>query len=154
MKTCSKCKTTNANNAQFCCNCGASLAQSISKFCSQCGTQIPEFSSFCPTCGQQIRTASGTSNAPHTPQHHSQQYSSNGMPDTHMTKSIISLLLCLLCGIPALIYSNKVEKLWMSGNKYAAQEASQKADTFGTIGIVLGIVSWIGSIASFSALFG
>ncbi len=54
MKTCSKCNTTNADNAQFCCNCGASLAPPKPKFCIQCGTAVEEGHSFCPKCGTSI----------------------------------------------------------------------------------------------------
>ncbi len=54
MKQCSKCNTTNGDNAQFCCNCGESLAPPKPKFCIQCGTAIEEGHSFCPNCGTPI----------------------------------------------------------------------------------------------------
>ncbi len=54
MKQCSKCSTMNAENAQFCCNCGASLNATKSNFCSQCGNPIEEKHAFCPKCGNAI----------------------------------------------------------------------------------------------------
>ncbi len=63
MKTCSKCNTTNADNAQFCCNCGESLAPPKPKFCIQCGTTIEEGHSFCPKCGTPIG-ANSSMNSP------------------------------------------------------------------------------------------
>jgi hypothetical protein len=53
MKICQKCNSTQANQAQFCSQCGTSLAPPS---CHNCGTLLAANSKFCNQCGQTITT--------------------------------------------------------------------------------------------------
>lgn len=64
------------------------------------------------------------------------------MPGTYMAWSLIALLLC--CFIPAIvaiIYSAKVSPLYFSGRYAEAEKASERAQIWIIVSIVLGIIS-------------
>lgn len=49
VSSCPHCKTGNSDNAQFCQQCGTSLAMPI---CTQCKTSLLADAKFCPQCGK------------------------------------------------------------------------------------------------------
>ena len=49
MQTCPKCNTAQAQQAQFCNQCGTSL---VSLNCNNCGTALASGAKFCSQCGQ------------------------------------------------------------------------------------------------------
>lgn len=53
--------------------------------------------------------------------------SAETLPDNYLAWAIVSLALCWPFGIPAIINSTNVNKLWNSGDKVGAVEASESA---------------------------
>jgi membrane protease subunit (stomatin/prohibitin family) len=47
--SCPNCEAPLANNAKFCPECGAKIAQE--KFCQECGSKLAAGAKFCPECG-------------------------------------------------------------------------------------------------------
>lgn len=65
-------------------------------------------------------------------------------PDNWMWAAIVSLFCCTLFGIISLIFSLQVNSKWQMGDYAGAQDASNKAKIFGLIGLIGGVVTWIG----------
>src|SRR5215208_7567962 len=60
---CPNCGHANSNDARFCGDCGAPLAQKV--FCGECGAEAAPTQKFCTSCGAAL-TASAT-NSPAVP---------------------------------------------------------------------------------------
>lgn len=74
-------------------------------------------------------------------QNHSSQNLTETKPNNYLAWSIIvTVLCCLPLGIPAIVNSNKVDKLWNSGDKIGAYKAATKAKMFCFISLGLGIL--------------
>ncbi len=74
-------------------------------------------------------------------------------PDNFLLWSILSTVLCCLpLGIVAIIYANKVDTLWATGDKAGAIDAAKKAKIFTFISLGCGIVSFI--VAFFLGILG
>lgn len=86
-----------------------------------------------------------------TPPQHQQSYQSVNpvnpgvaKPDSWLIWSILSTVLCCLpCGVVAIIYASKVDKLWMEGNYAEAQKSAEQAKLFTLISAGLGVVGGI-----------
>ena len=98
-------------------------------FCQKCGYENPDGSTFCLKCG----TAFGGAAVPH--------YEAGGL----IAWSIITLLLCTIPGIVALVKATGI-------NKSATVEEQTKkissCKTWCIVGTVLGVLAIIGSIAA------
>ena len=133
-------------------------------YCQHCGSTVPDGSSFCTNCGAPISTqssqnsnnysnsynnsySSGYDNsygsAPQGYQPYSAPvpaYSTGGL----MAWSIITLLLCTIPGIVAIVKTTQI-------NKATTVEEQQKtissAKTWCIVGTILGILAVIGSLA-------
>lgn len=65
-------------------------------------------------------------------------------PKNYLVKSIVTLILCCWpFSIPALVNSCKVNNLWAEGKKEEAYEASHKANKWGNISIIVGVIFWV-----------
>lgn len=96
-------------------------------FCPNCGATLPAATSHCPQCNAPV--------ANDQPIH----YSTGGM----IAWSIITLLLCTIPGIVALVQTCSIN----SCSTHAEQEKKlSSAKTWNIVGTVLGILSIIGSI--------
>lgn len=74
-------------------------------------------------------------------------------PDNLLVWSIlVTILCCWPLGIPAIINSAKVDKLWMAGDKLGAYEAAKKAKTFCFISLGVGIFVFVVYFISMVAL--
>ena len=66
---CPKCQHDNSDNAKFCEQCAAPLAQT----CGNCGSQAPSTAKFCPQCGHPLKRIADDPNSAllksHTPQY-------------------------------------------------------------------------------------
>ena len=87
-----------------------------------------------------------------------QQYYDPGMPNTWFVPALlITLFCCSPCGLVALAFSLKVEPRYYAGYYTEANDAANKAKTWSIVGIILGVLFWVGYIAlisSMSALMG
>ena len=62
-------------------------------------------------------------------------------PDNYLVWSILTTLLCCLpLGIVAIVYSSKVDGLYMAEYYQEAQDAADKAKKFTLIGAIVGLV--------------
>lgn len=65
-------------------------------------------------------------------------------PDNFLTWAILTTILCCLpTGIVAIVYANKVDTLWLAGNKDEAFNAAKNAKTWTFVSLGLGVVSYI-----------
>ena len=65
-----------------------------------------------------------------------------GPPPSYLAWAIISTLCCCMpFGIVAIIYASKVNGLWLRGDVYGAQKASQRAQLWTILAIVLGLLA-------------
>ena len=140
-------------------------------FCTNCGAQLPENSNHCPNCGAPVNPGpagqpEGTSwqetsgpafgqegaNPPYGQQQpyssYNQSYAPVPVPQVPtgglMAWSIITLLLCTIPGIVALVNVTKINKA------VTVEEQQQKiknAKIWCTVGTVLGVLAVIGSVA-------
>ena len=75
---------------------------------------------------------------------YSNQNTTETKPDNLLVWSIlVTVLCCWPLGIPAIINSTKVDKLWDSGDKAGAFDAAKKAKTFCFISLGLGILTFV-----------
>lgn len=56
---------------------------------------------------------------------------------------LVTILFCWPLGIPAIVYSARVNKLWDSGDRQGAYDAAKKAKTFCLLSFILGVVALI-----------
>lgn len=76
-------------------------------------------------------------------------YAGDVCPDNYLVWSIlVTLLCCWPFGIPAIVNSSKVEKLWMQGDKIGAMEKSESAKKWCWISFGCGIIVFILSFLS------
>ena len=69
-------------------------------------------------------------------------------PPNYLVWSIITILLCTIPGIVAIVYSTQVNSKWGTGDAAGAYDASKKAKMWALIGTILGavfIAAWIAS---------
>jgi len=69
-------------------------------------------------------------------------------PPNYLVWSIITILLCTIPGIVAIVFSTQVNSKWGTGDAAGAYDASKKAKTWALVGTILGavfIVAWIAS---------
>ena len=129
------------------------------RFCTQCGQQIPEGSRFCTNCGAAVPEEPQPQYAqsqPH-PEYAKPQVEEVRpqppaiKPRNYLALSILATIFCCLpFGIPAIVFSAKVDNLWNAGQYQAAEEASRKAKTWMLVSVIVGLV-WI--IAYFALFF-
>ena len=129
------------------------------RFCTQCGQQIPEGSRFCTNCGAPVPEEPQPQYAQSRPE---PEYAKPqveevkpqpvGMkPKNYLALSILATIFCCLpFGIPAIVFSAKVDNLWNAGQYQAAEDASRKARTWMLVSVIVGLV-WI--IAYFALFF-
>ena len=98
-------------------------------FCSQCGASIPAEAERCPQCG----VVAVKNDAP-------VQYSTGGM----IAWSIVTLLLCTIPGIVALVQTCGINKCATHAEQ---QKKLSSAKTWNIVGTVLGVLSLIGTLA-------
>lgn len=120
-------------------------------YCTNCGQNLPEDSAFCSKCGRKLETEappdaaapeSATEDAAPTPVIPVRPPVMPGIPNAgisnHLALAIISLIFFFPLGIPALIYSTRVDQYLRMGDPETARMNSDKARLFGILGIVIG----------------
>ena len=116
------------------------------KFCPNCGTQLEDSAAFCTNCGSPVAAA------PSVPAEPMYSYSDPYMPQQParvetgglIAWSIITLLLCTIPGIVALVKACNVNSCATSELQ---QQAVQSCKTWCIVGTVLGLIALIGTIA-------
>lgn len=61
-------------------------------------------------------------------------------PPNYLVWSIISVLLCTIPGIVAIVFATQVNSKWSAGDAAGAYDASKKAKTWALVGTILGAV--------------
>lgn len=124
------------------------------RFCTQCGQQLPENSRFCTNCGTPVPEEPQYAYAQPEPQPEPQtapqpEYVQPEVkpqptmpkPNSYLALSILATIFCCLpFGIPAIVFSAKVDNLWNSGDYQGAQDASRKARNWMLVSAILGFV--------------
>ena len=65
-----------------------------------------------------------------------------GPPPSYLAWAIISTLCCCIpFGVVAIVYASKVNSLWARGDMYGAQKASERAQLWTILAIVLGLLA-------------
>ncbi|MBP5596357.1 MAG: CD225/dispanin family protein [Pseudobutyrivibrio sp.] len=113
-------------------------------FCSKCGQPIAEGVSFCSSCGAPIgNSANVNSNFNQS----FNQINNTVPPDNYLVWAILTTILCCLpFGIVAIVYSTKVNSLWITGHTVEAMEAAKSAKTWSIVSASVGaacIISYI-----------
>ncbi|MGI5907165.1 MAG: CD225/dispanin family protein [Christensenellales bacterium] len=121
-------------------------------YCPQCGRQMPDDANNCPNCGRDFRQEAQESTEPPRPGR-SEIAKAYGTIPNHLALSIIAIFLCLPFGIAGLIQSLKVDQFIRSGDFEAAKMFSEKAKTYGMIGVIVGGVLIVLSVI-LSVVFG
>ena len=130
------------------------------RFCTQCGQPIPDGSRFCTNCGapvpeeprveQTYAQPDPMMNQPEPSPAKSQP--SYMKPKSYLALSILATIFCCLpFGIPAIVFSAKVDNLWNAGQYQAAEDSSRKARTWMLVSVIVGLVWIIAYFALFAA---
>jgi len=72
-------------------------------------------------------------------------------PPNYLVWSIITILLCTIPGIVAIVYSTQVNSKWGTGDAAGAYDASKKAKMWALIGTILGVVALVAYIGLMAA---
>lgn len=126
-------------------------------YCTNCGQNLPEDSVFCSKCGRKLETEAAPSDAPEGAAENAAEGASetpvtpvtppvrpvtpalpNAGISNHLALAIIALIFFFPLGIPALIYSTRVDQYVRMGDLETARFNSDKARLFGILGIVIG----------------
>jgi len=100
-------------------------------FCKNCGNNIPDGSAQCPYCGQVLMSPAQPAPPPVEIK-------------SHLAAAIlVTLFCCLPFGIVAIVYASRVSDLAASGRYDEAMSASEKANTWVIVSIILGLVGSI-----------
>ncbi|GGE11665.1 CD225/dispanin family protein [Psychroflexus salis] len=77
-------------------------------------------------------------------------------PPNHLAMAIITLVLCCqITGIVSVVYATQVNSKYAMGDYEGAQRASENAKTWWIIGLVLGLIIYVGAFLVYGlALFG
>ncbi|KFN49211.1 CD225/dispanin family protein [Arenimonas composti] len=142
-------------------------------YCPNCGHDNPDTSPHCAACGTALSAAAPSSPPPPpaygAPQDFGQPAYGNAAPTgtrppNHLVWAIVStaiatiasmmacccLPLGLATGIPAIIFANKVDKLFAVGDEAGALDASGKAKLWSILTTVLGAIFLLLVILSFA----
>ena len=109
------------------------------------GQQPPAYGAQPPAYGQQP----GYPAAP--PPGHGYGTPQGAPPPNYLVWAIITVLLCTIPGIVAIVFSTQVNSKWAMGDAAGAYDASKKAKTWALVGTILGavaIVAYIGLMAA------
>ena len=136
-------------------------------YCQHCGSTVPDGSSFCTNCGAPISTQS-SQNSNNYSNSYNNSYSSGydnsygSAPQGYqgyqpysapvpaystgglMAWSIITLLLCTIPGIVAIVKTTQINKATTVEEQ---QKTISRATTWCIVGTILGILAVIGSLA-------
>ncbi len=117
--------------------------------CRICGKEVSAEDVFCRNCGTSIREQVGTPSDANV----AQPVGARPYIDNHLTKSIlVTIFCCLPLGIAAIIQSASVNGKLQAGDYEGAKAASAKADQFANysiiIGLVIGVLYFIGIMMS------
>lgn len=117
-------------------------------YCTRCGANNPDGSSFCSSCGAPLTAeAPQTYAAPPQPQYivTQPQYVPPVETGGMLAWAIITLLLCTIPGIVAIVKTTQVNKSFTVEEQ---QQKLQSAKIWCIVGTVLGVLAVIGMLAA------
>lgn len=111
------------------------------RFCTQCGKAIDNGGKFCTNCGAPVPEEQPIYAQPE-PQPQPQPVNQQPIgpkPSNYLVWSILATIFCCLpFGIPAIVFSAKVDSHWNEGNYQAALDSSKKAKTWMLVSAITG----------------
>lgn len=119
-------------------------------YCKMCKREIEKTNNgVCPYCGGMEFTEDAADNLNYENQKMSQpHYNQSSVPPktinqtTYLVFAILATVLCCLpLGIPAIVFSAKINGAQLAGNYELAEACAKKAKTFTIIAAVLGVVA-------------
>ena len=126
----------------------------MTRFCTQCGQAVSDNYSYCTNCGTPIQTEPQTQSEPQpqyqqpSAQQSVPQQPVGTKPKNYLVLSILATIFCCLpFGIPAIVFSAKVDSSWNAGRYQEAQDASRKAKTGMLVSAITGGVILIAYFA-------
>lgn len=118
----------------------------MTRYCTHCGQAIDDHSKFCPNCGAPapVEQPRYTQPEPEPQPQPAKQQPIGPKPASYLALSILATIFCCLpFGIPAIVFSAKVDNYWNAGRYQESQDASRKAKTWMLISVILGALSLI-----------
>lgn len=94
-------------------------------FCRECGKEVVENAYICPNCG--------------APMNAKQKGDLSKRIPNHMVGAVITTLLCVPCGIIAIVYATRVDSRLSKGDVRGAEEASRKANRWIVISVAIAV---------------
>lgn len=64
-------------------------------------------------------------------------------PDNYLGLAIVAAFFNLICGVVAIIFAIRVNKLWEKGDKDGAEKASKNAKGCSIAGLIVGVIAII-----------
>lgn len=124
----------------------------MTRFCTSCGQPIDDSTKFCTNCGAPIPAAEPQPQQQnYEPQPNPQPQYIGPRPKNYLALSILATIFCCLpFGIPAIVFSAKVDSYWNTGNYQGSIDASRKARTWMLVSVILGALA---IISYFSLIF-
>ena len=118
------------------------------RYCTHCGNAIEGDGKFCTNCGAPAPVDQPSYAQPEPEPQPSRQQPVGPKPASYLALSILATIFCCLpFGIPAIVFSAKVDSHWNAGRYIEAQEASRKAKTWMLVSVILGAVAIISYLA-------
>jgi predicted secreted protein len=130
-------------------------------YCKNCGTFLEDNVRFCPKCGVQIEKTIEEQPFIENPYAYKQEPQQKPpMPNTYLWQSIVvTIVCCLVLGIPAIVYATQVETKYSAGDYEGAFRSSKYAKNFciwslvssviiGIFYFILALVGVVGSLGS------
>jgi hypothetical protein len=111
-------------------------------FCSQCGASNADNAVICTQCGASLQAAVSFPQA------------AGVYVQNHLVFAILTTVLCLPAGIPAIVYASQVNEKLQAGDIAGAREASKNAQMWCWISVSAGVaigVIW-GMLAAIGVL--
>lgn len=120
----------------------------MTRYCTHCGGPISDGGKFCTHCGAPAPEEQPYYNQPQPEPQPAQQQPIGPKPTSYLVLSILATIFCCLpFGIPAIVYSAKVDSHWNAGRYLEAQDASRKAKTWMLISVIIGVLGVLAYVA-------
>ncbi len=114
----------------------------MTRYCTYCGKAIEGDAKFCSNCGAAAPIEQPMYTQPEPEPQPVKPQPVGPKPNNYLVLSILATIFCCLpFGIPAIVFSAKVDSHWNAGRYLEAQDASRKAKTWMLVSVILGAVA-------------
>lgn len=116
-------------------------------YCPKCGKDNPEGSSFCNSCGESFAVPAQSA-APRQVQGTVPSQDEVPRVPSHMAWAIISIFLCWIFAIPAIVNAVRVDDRLALGDVPGARLASERAKMWATVATVIGVIGIVFAVVA------